>query len=223
MFDVFYLIAAILLMGLRHGFDLDHLAAIDAITRVTANNIPISKFTGLLFSLGHGAVVIITSIIIGGGLAQFKPSHTLALFGEWVSIIFLFTFGLTNLFNIFFLKKEIKKVKITHWITRYFIKNHYQAISIFGIGALFAISFDTLSQVGLLALSASTQAGWIFALVIGLLFMLGMILADGVNGLLVAQVIFRSNKISITASQIIGAAIALFSLLTGAVELIRLV
>lgn len=221
--SLFYLITAVILMGLRHGFDLDHLATIDAMTRTTANNIFISKSTGLLFSLGHGAVVIIMSIMVGGGLSQFKPSHTLELFGEWVSIFFLFVLGLINLYNIFFFKTGSVKIKITLWISRHLIKNYYQALSIFGIGALFAISFDTLSQITLLALSASIQAGWLFALVIGVLFMLRMMLADGVNGLLIAQVIFRGNKISVTASQIIGAGIASFSLITGTIGLIRLV
>jgi nickel/cobalt transporter (NiCoT) family protein len=223
MFELNNISIAVLLMGLRHGFDLDHLATIDAITRTTANNISISKSTGLLFSLGHGAVVIILSIIVGSGLSQFKPSHTLELFGEWVSIFFLFALGLMNLYNIFFFKTGSDQIKITQWVSRHLIKNHYQALSIFGIGALFAISFDTLSQIALLALSASTQAGWVFALVIGALFTLGMMLADGANGLLVAQVIFRGNRISVTASQIIGAIIALFSLITGTLGLVRLV
>lgn len=223
MFEANNISIAVLLMGLRHGFDLDHLATIDAITRTTANNIFISKSTGLLFSLGHGAVVIVMSIVMGGGLSQFKPSHTLELFGAWVSIFFLFTLGIINIYNIFFFKTRSGKIKMTQWVSRHLIKNHYQALSIFGIGALFAISFDTLSQIALLALSASTQAGWVFALIIGVLFMLGMMLADGVNGLLVAQVIFRGNQISVTASQIIGTGIALFSLITGTLGLIRLV
>lgn len=221
--SIFYLIVAVVLMGLRHGFDLDHLATIDAITRTTSNNIVISKSTGLLFSLGHGTVVIVMSILVGGGLSQFKPSHALELFGECVSIFFLLSLGLMNFYNIFFFKFRTEKRKISQWISSYFIKNRYQAISIFGIGVLFAISFDTLSQIALLALSASTQAGWFFAFVIGVLFMLGMMMADGVNGLLVAQVIFRSHRVSVTASQIIGAGISLFSLTTGIIGLIHLV
>ena len=216
------IIIVIVLIGLRHGFDLDHLATIDAITRATANNIGISKSTGLLFSLGHGTVVTVMSIIIGGGLSQFKPSHTLGLFGQWVSILFLFAFGLLNIYNIF-AKTSSEKTKVMKWISPYLTKNRYQAISIFGIGALFAISFDTFSQIAFLALSASTKAGWFFAFLIGILFMLGMMLADGLNGLLVAQVIFRSNRASITFSQIIGSGIALFSLLVGVIGLLRLI
>ena len=73
-----------------------------------------------------------------------------------------------------------------------------------------------------LALSASSKAGWIFAFLIGILFMLGMILADGLNGLLVAQAIFRGDKISITLSRVIGSAIAVFSLAIGILGLVEL-
>lgn len=220
--SIVYLATAVLLMGLRHGFDLDHLATIDAITRTTANNMFISKSTGLLFSLGHGAVVVVMSILVGGGLSQFKPSESLDSFGKWLSILFLFAFGLMNIYNLFS-KQDTTKPKFIQWVLRHLTKNRYQAISIFGIGALFAISFDTLSQITLLALSASAQAGWFFACIIGVLFMLGMMLADGVNGFLVAKIIFRSKRISVTASQIIGFIIALFSLATGTLGLIRLI
>lgn len=65
-----FLISTALLLGMRHGFDLDHLATIDAITRTVRYKPSLSRMVGFLFSLGHGLVVIIVSLIIGGGLFQ---------------------------------------------------------------------------------------------------------------------------------------------------------
>ena len=45
-------------LGARHGFDADHLATIDGLARYSAASRPrLARSAGLLFSLGHGAVV----------------------------------------------------------------------------------------------------------------------------------------------------------------------
>jgi hypothetical protein len=54
------------------------------------------------------------------------------------------------------------------------------------VGALFALSFDTVSQVALFSLAARSLSGWGFSTLLGALFMLGMMTTDGVNGLWVA-------------------------------------
>ena len=63
-----FLFAMAFLLGIRHGFDLDHLATIDSVTRIVGENRYLSKIVGFLFSLGHGLVVILISLIIGSGL-----------------------------------------------------------------------------------------------------------------------------------------------------------
>src|SRR2546423_345552 len=68
------LVAVVFLLGLKHGLDPDHLAAIDGLTRFNASRRPrVSRWSGLLFSAGHGVVVT------AGMMA------TDALNGLWVS------------------------------------------------------------------------------------------------------------------------------------------
>ena len=46
-------------LGLKHGFDADHLATIDGLTRYNARTRPgMARYCGTFFSLGHGAVVM---------------------------------------------------------------------------------------------------------------------------------------------------------------------
>ncbi len=220
----FYLIFIVLIIGARHGFDLDHLAAIDAMTRTVRNDIKISKFTGLLFSLGHGLVVTLLSGIIGSGLIQFKLSHHFEVFGNLISIVFLIAFGILNFCSIF--KKSAKlsdKINIKKSVLNYINGKHYKSIAILGVGAIFAISFDTFSQITLFSLSASAMGGFYFSFLIGIVFMIGMIIADGLNGLLVSYIICKTNKASLIISRSMGAAVALFSLTTGAFGLICLI
>ena len=57
--DFASLLAVALMLGLRHGFDADHLAAIDGMARFNAVERPrLARRTGFWFSLGHGAVVL---------------------------------------------------------------------------------------------------------------------------------------------------------------------
>ena len=50
-------------LGLKHGMDPDHLAIIDGITRAkAAQNERLALWTGFLFSVGHGGVVILVAI-----------------------------------------------------------------------------------------------------------------------------------------------------------------
>jgi hypothetical protein len=49
------LVAVVFLLGAQHGFDPDHLAAIDGLARFNAAARPrLARWSGLLFSLGHG-------------------------------------------------------------------------------------------------------------------------------------------------------------------------
>ena len=95
--SVWLLFCMAFLLGIRHGFDLDHLATIDSITRTLKENARLSKFVGLLFSLGHGLVVIVMCIIIGSGFIQTQSPHWLEACGQWISIVFLLLFYFPDL------------------------------------------------------------------------------------------------------------------------------
>jgi high-affinity nickel-transport protein len=52
-------------LGVKHGFDADHLATIDGLTRYNARARPrMARFCGSLFSLGHGAVVVAIALAV---------------------------------------------------------------------------------------------------------------------------------------------------------------
>lgn len=50
------------------------------------------------------------------------------------------------------------------------------------VGALFALSFDTMSQVAFFSISVQAGQSWMTPMLLGLVFMLGMIVTDGLNG-----------------------------------------
>jgi len=63
--DLVGLASVVLLLGVKHGFDADHLATIDGLTRAGAvSHSRWSRACGALFSLGHGAVVVAVALTI---------------------------------------------------------------------------------------------------------------------------------------------------------------
>lgn len=209
-------------LGLRHGFDLDHLATIDSITRAVKSNIRLSKFVGFLFSLGHGLVVITMSLIIGSGVIQTQTQMPtwLEAFGNWISIFFLFLFGVITLWNLLPNSKVIP-VGIRSVIFKKLFKDNYNPIIIMLIGALFALSFDTFTQVALLSLSASLLTGIFFTAILGIVFMMGMMTTDGLNGIFVSSLLQSADKKSRVISCGFGILIGMFSLTLGVMNLLR--
>ena len=90
------------------------------------------------------------------------------------------------------------------------------------VGALFALSFDTLSQAVFFALTATQFGGWQHALLLAMLFMAGMLLTDGINGLWIARLIARADLIALVASRVMGLVISGISLLVAAFGAARL-
>src|SRR5258706_13315760 len=92
------LIAVVFLLGLKHGLDPDHLAAIDGITRFNAGRRPLlSRWSGLLFSAGHGVVVTLVAVAVATLAAQWRAPEWLEDAGTWVSIGFLAVLGFADL------------------------------------------------------------------------------------------------------------------------------
>ena len=92
------LCALVFLLGLKHGFDADHLATIDGLTRFNARHQrPFARYCGALFSLGHGVVVLAIALAVGVVSEKWEAPEWLELSGAWVSIGFLTLLGVVNL------------------------------------------------------------------------------------------------------------------------------
>ncbi len=211
-------------LGMRHGFDADHLATIDGLTRFNARANPrLARVCGVLFSLGHGAVVISFALIVANLAQQWKIPEWLEAFGAWVSIGFLAVLGAANLYAV--LNTDPGQVVLPVGLKGRFLGRLSRAASpglIALVGALFALSFDTVSQATLFALTAAQFGGWQHALTLGLLFMLGMLVTDGVNGFWISRLILRADQIARVASRVMSLVVAGVSLLVAAFGLIKL-
>src|SRR5258707_2573665 len=95
------LVAVVFLLGLKDGLDRDHLAAIDGLTRFNAADRPrLSRWSGLLFSAGHGAVVTAIAVAVATVAAEWQAPMWLEDTGAWISIAFLTVLGVANLASV---------------------------------------------------------------------------------------------------------------------------
>ncbi len=82
-----------------------------------------------------------------------------------------------------------------------------------GVGALFALSFDTMSQAALFALMGAQFGSWVYAAALGLAFMVGMLVTDALNGLWISRLLCRADDVARIASRTMALTVAGLSLL----------
>ena len=212
--DWLALAALVFVLGLKHGLDPDHLVAIDGLTRFNSEaDRRLARWCGALFSLGHGTVVIAVALVVGLAADRWIVPGWLDDVGAWISIAFLTALGLVNLAAVLSTPSDrvVRPVGVRgRLFARLTQTSHPVAIA--AVGAVFAVSFDTLSQAALFAVTASQLGGWRHALTLGLLFTLGMTLVDGANGLWIASLLRSADAAARVASRVLGLAVAGLSL-----------
>ena len=212
--DWLALAGVVFLLGLKHGFDPDHLAAIDGLTRYNAGARPrLSRWSGLLFSAGHGFVVTLVAVAVATVAIEWRAPGWLENAGAWISISFLVLLGVANLLAVVRTPRgEI--VRPAGLRGRFFssLTRASHPVLIAAVGAAFAISFDTISQAVLFSITGSHLAGWIFAALLGVVFTAGMIATDTLNGLWVSRLLQRADGRAAAASRVMSLAIGLLAL-----------
>jgi high-affinity nickel-transport protein len=199
------------LLGMRHAFDADHLAAIDNTTRklMTDGQRPVS--VGFWFSLGHSSVVFGLCVLLTLGIRALTGEvrddgselHTITgVIGPTVSGTFLAIIAIINLVVLLGIVKIFREMKqgsydeaaleeqlnsrgFMNRILGRFTRAITKPWQMYPLGFLFGLGFDTATEVGLLALagSAATVAlPWYAVLCLPLIFAAGMSLWDTIDG-----------------------------------------
>ncbi len=213
--DFLSLMILTFVLGMKHGFDADHLATIDGLTRFNARQRPaLARYCGSLFSLGHGVVVMAIALGVSALAGQWEVPEWFGLLGSLISIAFLVALGSLNLAAV--LRTSPDQVVLPvglkgRWLGRLRHVSHPALIAL--VGALFALSFDTLSQAAFFALTATQFGGAGHAFLLTSLFMAGMLLTDGINGLWIARLIARADQVALVASRVMGLVVSAISLL----------
>jgi high-affinity nickel-transport protein len=197
--------------GLRHAVDVDHIAAIDNVTRklMQEGKRPVSA--GLFFSLGHSTVVVIATVCVALATSTLVQTN----FTRWheigtvvctsISALFLILIALINLlifisiFKIFqqvrrgnqYHEEDIDQLMSTQGFLAKYFRRLFQIMThswqMYPLGFLFGLGFDTATEIILLGITASEIVhGLSFwsVLIFPALFTAGMTLIDTTDSIL---------------------------------------
>jgi high-affinity nickel-transport protein len=217
------LVAVVFLLGLKHGLDPDHLAAIDGLARFNSGRRPrLARWSGALFSAGHGVVVTLVAIAVATVATGWSAPAWLEDAGTWTSVAFLTILGVANLAAVARTPRG-ELVRLAGLRGRLFerLMRVDHPVLIAAVGATFAVSFDTMSYAVLFSVTGSHLAGWLFAALLGVLFTLGMVVTDALNGLWVSRLLARADERAAAASRVMSVAIGFASLAVAALGAAR--
>jgi len=204
------------MLGLRHAFDADHIAAIDNTTRKLLQSGRKPLGVGFFFSLGHSTVVFLIAVALGlavrwvvqGVVADSGQLRSIGgAVGTLVSGGFLVLIGILNLLVLIDIIRVYRRMRRGEYdrqgldqelmagglMTRLFgrlfrlIEHSWQ---MYPIGFLFGLGFDTASEVAFLAVSAGAAAqGLPLGAIVSLplIFAAGMSLMDTMDGAFMAK------------------------------------
>lgn len=216
--DWLSLLVLTFVLGMKHGFDADHLATIDGLTRYNVRQNPgLARYCGTWFSIGHGAVVMAIALAVSALAGHWVVPTWFGTLGAVISIGFLVALGSLNLAAVLRAGPDemVQPVGLKGQLLGSLRHVSHPAL-IALVGALFALSFDTLSQAAFFALTATRFGGWQHALLLAVIFLLGMLLTDGINGLWIARLIARADQVALIASRVMGLVVSGVSLLVAA-------
>ena len=207
---------AAFLLGARHAFDADHIAAIDNTTRKLVGDGSPATTTGFWFGMGHSSVVFGLSLLLAIGVRALADpvkddgsvlQGTLGTVGTVTAGTFLIVIGLMNLsalVGIFHAYRHLRAGTFDeehlehHLHNRGFLARIFKrttqkvtrARHLYPVGLLMGLGFDTATQVALLVLAGGTAAfalPWYAVMTLPVLFAAGMVLFDSIDGILMTR------------------------------------
>ncbi len=159
------------ILGFRHGFDYDHIAAISDITSLQSDNRR-SMQLGLIYALGHAATVaVLGSAVICFQLSLPAGMDRIAERLVGITLLFLGVYVLWSLFKGNFVPRSrfvmlANAAKWLHWKAKIHLHNHdlpkpqasnwnYDGKSVFGIGIVHGLGAETPTQLLIFLLAAN--------------------------------------------------------------------
>ncbi|WDM02800.1 HoxN/HupN/NixA family nickel/cobalt transporter [Alicyclobacillus cycloheptanicus] len=194
--------------GLRHAFDVDHIAAIDNTVRKLTHEQKHPMGVGFYFSLGHSTVVagltMVTAMSVHFLKERMPQIETVgSVMGPTVSGTFLLVIGCINLVVLAQILRTFMRMRgreevhtdLESWLsmrgfmarlTKPLLRIVNKSWHAYPIGFLFGLGFDTATEIALLGISAVAAKNalpFTGVLSLPILFAAGMSLLDTADGI----------------------------------------
>ena len=182
-------LALFFLLGLRHGIEPDHIAAIDGLTlRAIDRHEAHAPWTGSLFALGHGLAVAVVAITVSLLAAAVTLPQWLIAVIDWLPIVLLLMLGAWNL-RALVAPGAYRPDSVRMRLIPAALRDRSDLWSTVAIGLVFALVIDTVAHVSAWSVFATHRGGWWAGVLAGLLFSGGMLIASTAGSQLVYRVL----------------------------------
>ena len=219
------------LLGFRHGFDADHIAVIDGMTRArqlrrgaqrgALHRYWATRWVGAQFAMGHSLVILLVSLLMVGQSTAL-PTWLDGL-GLVVSTVFLLAIAGANMAHALRVPKGSLTLAPTGALSAALLRLTGGQLHPAWVGMAFAISFDAFGQAAFFASRGHAFSSTAVVVLLAGVFGAGMLLADATNGALLSGFAQRSDTLVQRASRWSSCFIACVALLTAAAGLARAV
>ena len=183
-------IPTMIVLGLRHALDADHITAIDNLVRLhdAARK---SRWVGTGFSTGHMLSVLAEMIFIIYVVGGLTGVDELAFWGGVIGATALGTIGTINIFAMKKWGKTGSAIFTNKILARTGMLGPFGSALVTGI--VFGLGFDTATQISAITLSAvvSATAGVQVSLVLAGFFALGMVSIDTLDSVVLRSAFSR--------------------------------
>jgi high-affinity nickel-transport protein len=183
-------IPVMLLLGVRHAFDVDHITAIDNLVRLH-NATKKSRWVGAGFSIGHMISMLVEMLFIIMIVGSVTATENIAF---WGGVIGITSLGIIGTINIYAMKKWGKTgsgILAGKVLNRTGMLRPFSSSLVTGM--VFGLGFDTATQISAITISAIASAtlGVQTALILAGFFAIGMIPLDTLNSTLLRSAFSR--------------------------------
>jgi high-affinity nickel-transport protein len=209
-------IPSMLMFGMRHALDVDHITAIDNLVRLhnAKNN---ARWVGTGFSTGHMVSVLAEMLLIIyviGSAANNKVGE-LSFWGGVIGATALATIGAVNIYSLKKWGRTGSAILAGKMASRTGLIGPFGSALITGL--VFGLGFDTATQISALTLSAVASAtlGVQVALILAGFFAMGMIPIDTLDSVVLRSVfsrIFNTRVFRYMAYALSGVALVIAAL-----------
>ncbi|MEO9321582.1 MAG: hypothetical protein ABI361_13025 [Nitrososphaera sp.] len=183
-------VPTMLILGLRHGLDVDHISAIDSLVRLH-NASKRTRLVGTAFSAGHMASVLAELLIVVFVVGNIARSESFGLFSSLLGAVALGSIGLINLYAMKKWGRTGTAMLAGKVLNRTGKLGPYG--SSFITGNVFGIGFETASLIAAVSLSAVASAtqGLQVSLTLVAVFGIGMTAMDTLNSVLIRSAFWK--------------------------------
>jgi len=183
-------IPPMILLGLRHALDVDHITAIDNLVRLH-NATRKSRWVGAGFSIGHMISVVAEMILIIYIIGNITRIDQLSFWGGVIGAIALGIIGTVNIYSMKKWGKTGSAILASKVLARIGVMKPFSSALLTGM--VFGLGFDTATQISAITLSAVASAtlGMQMALVLAGFLAAGMIPVDTLDSFILRSAFSR--------------------------------